>query len=175
METVLPYDPGWVDAFIIEAQALSVALRPIEITLHHMGSTSVPGLAAKPVIDILGAVKTLEALDAAGSGMVELGYEVMGAFGIEGRRYFRKTSPGGMRTHHLHVYQTGSTQITRHLDFRDYLRAFPERAAAYARVKAAIIRGEHTPGLTYAEAKAGIVAELKAEAAAWRRGTGGAE
>lgn len=168
MERVLPHDPLWANAFVGEAEAISAALQPIQITLHHIGSTAVPGLAAKPIIDILGAVDSLETLDAAVLPMTGLGYEIMGAFGIEGRRYFRKTRPDGVRTHHLHVYETGSGHIPRHLVFRDYLRAFPERAAAYGAVKTAIVRGDHLPGFTYAQAKAGIVAALKAEAAAWQ-------
>lgn len=168
METVLPYDPAWAEAFVHEAGALRAALQPIPITLHHMGSTAVPGLLAKPIIDIIGAVRSLEELDAAAGRLSGLGYEVMGAFGIEGRRYFRKSRPDGVRSHHLHVYQDGSPQILRHLAFRDYLRAHPDRAAAYAEVKAAIVSGDHPPGLTYAQAKAGMVAQIKAEAAAWR-------
>lgn len=168
MERVLPHDPQWAGAFVIEAAALKMALRPLEITLHHMGSTAVPGLVAKPVIDILGAVDSLDALDALSGRLPSLGYEVMGAFGIEGRRYFRKTRPDCVRTHHLHIYQTGSAQILRHLAFRDYLTAFPDRAAAYGAVKAAIVSGDHPPGLTYAQAKAAIVAQIQAEAAAWR-------
>ena len=168
MERVLPHDPLWADAFIAEAEAISAALQPTRITLHHIGSTAVTGLAAKPIIDILGSVDSLEMLDAAVLAMTGLGYEIMGAFGIEGRRYFRKTRPDGVRTHHLHVYETGSAHIPRHLAFRDYLRAFPERAAAYAAVKTAVVRGDHSPGYTYAEAKADIVAALKSEAAAWQ-------
>jgi GrpB-like predicted nucleotidyltransferase (UPF0157 family) len=168
MERVLPYDPQWAETFLIEAKSLTAALHPLAITLHHMGSTAVPGLLAKPVIDILGAVESLDEIDTASSRLSGLGYEVMGAFGIEGRRYFRKTRCDGVRTHHLHVYQEGSSQIPRHLAFRDYLRAHPARAAAYGAVKAAIVGGDHPPGLTYAQAKAGMVAQIKAEAAAWR-------
>lgn len=168
MERVVPYDPGWAEAFIVEADALRAALQPLAVTLHHMGSTAVRGLPAKPIIDILGVVDCLDALDPASGRLTDLGYEAMGAFGIEGRRYFRKIRTDGVRTHHLHVYQEGSPQVPRHLAFRDYLRAFPERAAAYGALKIAIVSGDYPPGTTYAEAKAGMVTLLKAEAAARR-------
>ena len=170
MERVLPHDPSWAQAFEEEADALITALRPVEITLHHIGSTAVPGLLAKPIIDILGSVDAFDALDGQAASLVALGYEVMGAFGIEGRRYYRKTGKDGFRTHHLHVYVSGSNQIPRHLAFRDYLRAFPDRAAAYAEVKAAIVSRMHSPELTYAQAKAAMVARLNAEATAWQSG-----
>ncbi|QIF80349.1 GrpB family protein [Brevundimonas sp. 'scallop'] len=98
-----------------------------------------------------------------------IGYEAMGAHGIEGRRYFRKNAPDGTRTHHLHVFETGAPQIARHLAFRDYLLAFPDRAAAYSALKARIVAGPGSNGATYQDGKAAFVEELNAEAAAWRQ------
>jgi GrpB-like predicted nucleotidyltransferase (UPF0157 family) len=77
-------------------------------------------------------VDDLEALDERSARMGDLGYEVMGPFGIEGRRYFRKFDATGRRTHHLHVFSQGSPHIERHLAFRDYLRSNPLKAAAYS-------------------------------------------
>ncbi len=159
---VVPHDPAWASAFAIEAAALHTELGARLVVLHHIGSTAVPGLCAKPIIDMLGVVTGLEGLGS--DRLAALDYEGLGAYGIEGRRYFRKSTPAGTRTHHLHIYEPGSPQIDRHLIFRDYLRANPGRAAAY---------GDHKLELAnrpdYQQAKAGFVFRLEAEAAAWAR------
>lgn len=166
---VLPHDPSWMQNFRDEARVLAAAVAPTDIGLHHIGSTAVPGILAKPVIDMLGETSSLGAFDRSSRRLEAIGYESMGAFGIEGRRYFRKSAADGARTHHLHVYEIGSPQIARHLAFRDYLLAFPDRAAAYSELKSRILSGG---SVTYQEAKAAFVAALDAEAAAWRKSTG---
>lgn len=169
---VLPHDPSWMLAFSREARALAAAVAPTVMALHHIGSTAVPGILAKPVIDMLGETSCLRAFDLSSPRFEAMGYESMGAFGIEGRRYFRKSAADGTRTHHLHVYEVGSPQIARHLSFRDYLLAFPDRAAAYSALKARLVSGGSDGRATYQEAKAAFVAVLDAEAAAWRTSTG---
>lgn len=148
------------------------AVAPTDLALHHIGSTAVPGILAKPIIDMLGETPSLLAFDQSTSRLEEIGYETMGAYGIEGRLYFRKNAADGTRTHHLHVYEAGASHIARHLGFRDYLIAFPERAAAYSALKAQIISVGSQGRATYQEAKAAFVAVLDAEAAAWRQSTG---
>ena len=93
------------------------ALRGVVVALHHIGSTSIPGIFAKPIIDILLEVSDLEKLDKQSHALVALGYERLGEFGIVGRRYFRKNSASGIRTHHVHAFQTGNAEIERHLAF----------------------------------------------------------
>ncbi|MCH4267262.1 MAG: GrpB family protein [Brevundimonas sp.] len=166
---VLPHDPTWAQAFGMEADAVTAAVAPVEVTLHHIGSTAVPAIQAKPIIDILGEASCLQAIDRSASRLEAIGYEAMGAYGIEGRRYFRKTAVDGVRTHHLHVFEIGAPQIARHLAFRDYLRAFPDRAMAYSALKARIVAGLGSDGATYQEDKAAFVEALNAEAEAWRR------
>ena len=161
------HDPGWADRFAVEARVLEEAVRPCAMGLHHIGSTAVPGILAKPIIDILGVAPSLQDVDAATDAIVGAGYEAMGAFGIEGRRYFRKTDGAGVRTHHLHVFGEGSPHIARHLAFRDYLRAHPEIAAAYSQVKADLMRD---PGLTpegYMDGKAPFILRVERDAVAW--------
>lgn len=160
-------DPDWPRAFEREAERLGQALGPDGVTLHHIGSTAVPSLAAKPIIDILGVVDALNLIDAAEATMRDLGYEVMGAYGIEGRRYFRRSGADGRRLFHLHVFATGAADITRHLALRDYLRAQPQRAADYAALKRRLAAEPD-----YQAAKVDFVAELTAEALAWRSPTG---
>ena len=165
---VLPHDPTWAQAFRAEACSIMAAVAPADLTLHHIGSTAVPGILAKPIIDILGEASSPQVIDRSASHLEAIGYEAMGAYGIEGRRYFRKNAPDGTRTHHLHVFEVGAPQIARHLAFRDYLLAFPHRAAAYSALKARIVAGSVSNGATYQDEKAAFVEELNAEATAWR-------
>lgn len=130
---VVPYRARWATAFADESASLRSALGELVIQLHHIGSTAVPGLAAKPVIDMILEVNALEILDSRTSLLEELGYEAMGEFGIAGRRYFRKG--GDQRTHQIHAFQTGDANILRHLAFRDYLRAHPSVRNDYAGLK----------------------------------------
>lgn len=130
---VASYDPRWPLLFAAERDLLVAALPHLSFHVHHIGSTSVPKLAAKPIIDLLLEVDSLEKLDCAGPSLVELGYEVMGEFGIPRRRYFRKGLE--RRTHQLHAFQAGDSHVLRHLAFRDYLRAHPDVAAQYAALK----------------------------------------
>jgi GrpB-like predicted nucleotidyltransferase (UPF0157 family) len=131
--TVVPPDPAWAAVFEAERAALQAALGSVVNAAHHIGSTAVAGLAAKPVIDIMLEVSCLETLDAAAPSMEALGYEVMGEFGMPGRRYFRKG--GDDRTHQVHAFITGDAHIQRHLAFRDYLRGHQDVARLYADLK----------------------------------------
>lgn len=166
---VIPYNPDWEIAFEREAKAIGSALSDVRIVLHHIGSTAIPGILAKPIIDILGVVDDVRELDLHSASMGDLGYEVMGKFGIEGRRYFRKFDATGRRTHHLHVFTQGSPHVERHLAFRDFLRSNPEKAAAYSSLKASITSGEATSWDNYMDAKESFIAETEQAAVAWYR------
>ncbi|MEM6905108.1 MAG: GrpB family protein [Pseudomonadota bacterium] len=165
--TVVAFDPRWADAFAREAAEIRDALAPLAITLHHMGSTAVPGLAAKPIIDMLGEVSDLGALDLRRSALTRLGYEALGAFGIPGRRYFRKRDRAGARSHHLHVFREGSPDVTRHLAFVAYLTAHPAMARAYGDLKQRLAR-EGADWERYIAGKSRMVAQIEADALAWR-------
>jgi GrpB-like predicted nucleotidyltransferase (UPF0157 family) len=167
--TVLPHDPDWARAFAAEAAAIEAALGGLAITLHHIGSTAVPDILAKPVIDLLGEVEALATLDAASGMLTAIGYEALGANGIEGRRYFRKLGPDGERTHHLHVFARGSPHVVRHLAFRDYLRAMPDVARAYSDLKAQLTRDADAPRDAYIDGKAPFVLETEKAALNWYR------
>lgn len=162
---VVPHDPAWAEAFAVEARALTGVIGENCTALHHIGSTAIAGVLAKPVIDLLGVVGSFELLDGATGRIESLGYTAMGAFGIEGRRYFRKDNAGGHRTHHVHVFVTGSPHIERHLAFRDYLRSHPDKAVEYSALKAAIV----SSGAPYQKAKDPFVQRIEVEALAWYR------
>ena len=105
------------------------------VTIEHVGSTSIPGLAAKPVIDILVGVTSLAAGEQAVPALEALGYEYRGENGIPGRLYFCKGVVRYRRTHHLHMVETGHEQWRPMLSFRDYLRAHPDEARHYEALK----------------------------------------
>ncbi|MEM9811917.1 MAG: GrpB family protein [Pseudomonadota bacterium] len=168
---LLPHSPTWGVAFAAEAKALSDVLCDLFLVCHHVGSTAVPGILSKPIIDILGVLPDLTGIDAKSPVLEALGYQVMGEHGIPGRRYFRKTNSDGARTHHLHVYAAGSHHVERHLAFRDYLRAHPAKAAAYSALKARIVSDPAVSSYGYQDAKASFVRRVEGDALAWMRRT----
>lgn len=132
--TVLDYDTEWITKYRKERELISQILQENCLALWHIGSTSVPGLAAKPIIDIMGAVRSLEQADAVAERFADCGYECLGEFGMAGRRYYRKG--GDERTHQIHLFQAEDwTNIGRHLAFRDYLCTHAGEREAYAQLK----------------------------------------
>ncbi len=125
--TVVDYDENWPALFEKERSLLQLTLGNVLSQIYHIGSTSVPALAAKPVIDILIEVTSLN------TAMEHAGYTVRGENGISNRRYF--TKGGHQRSHHIHAFATGDDQIIKHLAFRDYLIKNKEVAEQYALTK----------------------------------------
>lgn len=164
---VVPFDPAWVPAFQAEEARIVESLAHLELSIHHIGSTAVPGLAAKPVIDLLLEVRDLDALDERRSRMEALGYEAMGEFGIPGRRFFRKDDGTGERTHHVHAFVAGTADVARHLAFRDYMRTHADAARAYGELKLRIAH-EHPDDIeAHVRGKDTFVKEHEAKALAW--------
>lgn len=166
---VTAHDPTWQIAFATEASAIKQAICPIAIELHHVGSTAIHGILAKPIIDLLGAVADVSALDVAQTAFTSLGYEAMGSYGINGRRYYRKITPSGVRTHHLHVFEHGSHHIERHLAFRDYLNAHAEKAQAYSDLKRKLTAAPNVTWDSYLDGKAEFVQMTEQKALSWYR------
>src|SRR5579862_3217593 len=133
MVKVLPYDPEWPHLFTKEAELIKDALGQNCIAIHHIGSTAVPGLSAKPVIDIIPVVKDILQVDKAILAMEKLGYEAKGEFGVPFRRYFQKAHH--LRTHHVHIFEEGNPEIERHIKFRDWMRTHDNDREAYAKLK----------------------------------------
>ena len=137
--TVADYNPLWIKKYEEEAVLIKEILADNCIAIYHIGSTSVPGLAAKPIIDIMAAVRSLEKVDCAAEAFSKIGYEYLGEFGIEGRRYLRKG--GNERTHQIHIFQMNDwSNIGRHLAFRDYMRTHEKERAQYAKLKIELAR-----------------------------------
>ena len=166
---VVPHNPLWRDAFEAEAKEVAAALGENVVAIQHIGSTAIPNIYAKPVIDLLVEVRDIAQVDGQSSAMESLGYEVMGEYGINGRRYFRKDNREGIRTHHIHAFETGSAEIERHLTFRDYMIAHPAEAQRYSELKRKLAK-EHTQSMDgYMDGKEGFIKEMDRRAARWRR------
>lgn len=164
---VVPYNPQWPDIYQAEIARLVRAIGEQVVAFHHIGSTSVPGLSAKPTIDILAEVRDLSALDACNEAMQALGYTPKGENGIEGRRYFNKIA-GEVHIFHLHAFPTGHPGISAHLLFRDYLRTHPGVAGEYAELKQSLAEKYPLDAPAYTAAKADFITSVMQKAAAWR-------
>jgi GrpB-like predicted nucleotidyltransferase (UPF0157 family) len=134
---VLPYDPRWAADFVAIKGEITVALGDLLTDIHHVGSTSVEGLSAKPCIDIDAVIEDMSLLDAVVAKLAAIGYIHEGDLGIEGREAFRYTSKPHLQTHHLYVCPRNSRELHRHITFRDYLRTHPEAVREYSEVKEA--------------------------------------
>lgn len=149
-----------------EAELFRELLGDELITVFHIGSTSVPGLPAKPIIDILPVVADIERLDGYADDFVKLGYEIWGEYGIKGRRYYPKG--GDKRTHHVHAFQYDSVlDIERHLVFRDFLRVHESVRAEYAALKIGLARKFPEDNDGYCQGKDDFVKQMEREALLW--------
>jgi GrpB-like predicted nucleotidyltransferase (UPF0157 family) len=132
MIVLVPHDPAWPAHFAAARDEILSACAGLVIEVHHVGSTSIPGIAAKPIIDMMPIVRRFEDGAACAGGLRELGYEYRGEYGIAGRHYFVRGDP---RSHQVHMYAADHPEVERHLRFRDYLRTHPDERAAYESLK----------------------------------------
>lgn len=165
---VVPYDPDWTRRFATWRDRLAAALGPAAVRIEHVGSTSVPGLAAKPVIDIQISVpdvgdesRYVRPLEAAGMQMRSRD---------DVHRFFRPF-PDQPRDAHLHLCEPGSDWEREHLLFRDYLRAHPAACERYHQGKSAAARTWRDDRWAYTEAKTGVILDILADAERWARDT----
>ena len=142
-------------------------LGSILLKVHHIGSTSVPGLIAKPIIDLLPAVTDLTDLDRKRGSVEALGYKWHGEFGISERRYCTLSDESGVRIVQLHFFKADSSEIDRHIAFRDYLREHPQAARAYQKEKVRARDLHPNDSHSYSDEKSGWIQETEAKALIW--------
>ena len=165
--TVVPYDPQWPAAFERAASEVKAALGENLLAIHHIGSTSIPSIHAKPIIDMLAVATDLRRVDEYAQRMREIGYEAMGEFGIAGRRYFRRDNAAGVRTEHVHTFAAQSPHVRRHLAFRDYLRAHAGLAQEYSQLKQRLAAAHPFDIDAYMDGKEAFIRQTEAKALKW--------
>ncbi len=170
MVLIVPYDPTWPAAFeTLRASLLETfaGAEDLRVRVEHVGSTSVPGLLAKPIIDIDVVVASEDGVARAIGALGRAGYEHQGDLGIPGREAFRAPSDGGP-ARHLYVVVDGNRPYRDHVDLRDYLRTHPAEAREYATLKAALAARFPTDGPedreAYTDAKADFIQGVLAAA-----------
>lgn len=165
---VHPPNPQWVEDFAAAAAQIALALGHNAVHIHHIGSTSIPNIYAKPVIDLLVEVNDLDQVDGCNPAMAALGYGAMGAYGIPERRYFRRDNAEGVRTHHVHAFLVGSPEVVRHLAFRDFMMAHPDCAQQYSKLKRDLA-AQHPHDIDgYMDGKDAFVKAMEQRALQWR-------
>jgi GrpB-like predicted nucleotidyltransferase (UPF0157 family) len=167
---IVPYDPTWPAQFTALAAPLRAALGEVALRIDHIGSTSVPELAAKPVIDIQISVAALEPTEPFRIPLESLGYIFRADNDDLTKRYFREP-PGQPRTH-IHVRRAGSWSEQFALLFRDYLRYHPDDAARYTDLKYRLAEQYRDNRLAYTNAKSPFIWEIMQKADAWCQETG---
>ena len=132
---VLPYDRTWKFAFEEIKREIEGAISDLIIGIEHVGSTSVEGLSAKPIIDIDVIIKDYSLLDAVVRKLEDIGYIHEGNLGIKDREAFKYSDKPHLQRHHLYVCPQQSEELHRHITFRDFLRSNPEAVKRYGAVK----------------------------------------
>lgn len=170
--TVVDYNSAWERDYLAEEKRIKRILKQNCVAIHHIGSTAVSGLAAKPIIDILAVVKSLEAVDKVANEFEEIGYENLGEFGIVGRRYLRKG--GDERTHQIHIFaETDTNNVIRHIAFRDFMRTHSEERTKYAELKKELAVKYPYDIEGYCEGKAAFVKDMEEKALAYYKNSQG--
>lgn len=171
---MIPYDPAWPGLFAAESARVRAALGNLVDggaleELEHLGSTSVPGLVAKPTIDMMGRVHPYPPSPESSAALAAGGYTWRGEYGLPGRTYFTK----GPHDYHLHLVGFESEHWERHLVFRDYLRAHPHARERYARLKLDLAELFRFDRPAYQDGKTDLIKELSREASTWHLQTTG--
>ncbi|RDI42534.1 bifunctional GrpB family protein/GNAT family N-acetyltransferase [Aquicella lusitana] len=163
---ILPYDPEWPALFKEEAKRIQTALGHHVTAIHHIGSTSIPEMPAKPVIDILIECESIDVVPVIERQLLTLNYEPLRRNIIPHVSFFTARQDGLMR-YHLHLFEVGDPQIRRHIHFRDYVTHHPDAANAYAELKKKLAKAYRHDIYQYVAGKAQWVQEMDAKAKLW--------
>lgn len=164
--TLAPHDPAWAELAARESARIAAAIGSSLLRVEHIGSTAIPGIAAKPTIDLMPVVRSDDDLDACRAPMEGLGYLWRGEFGIEGRRY-SVLERDGKRLFHVHIFADGHPNIATQLMFRNYLRAHRDEALAYEAAKRAAAEAHAWNSLAYNDHKSAWILACQQRAKAW--------
>jgi len=169
---IIPYDMTWPEQFAQLARPLRHALGPAALRIDHIGSTSVPGLAAKPIINIQISVADFEPLDTYRLPLERLGYIFRADNPERTKRYFREAT--GQRRVHIHVRRSGSFSEQFALLFRDYVRTHPDVASYYAQLKIGLAQQctRVEDRVAYTEAKSPFIWKVIAQTDEWAQQMG---
>jgi GrpB-like predicted nucleotidyltransferase (UPF0157 family) len=159
---IVDHDPLWAVAYLQLRDNLAKALGGLASTIEHVGSTSVPGLAAKPIIDIDVVLQSELDVPRAIRLLSAVGYRHQGDLGIPGREAFE--SPSGLQAHHLYLVVQGNGELRKHIAFREYLRTHPEAREGYANLKRALSVKYRNDRVAYSEGKTGFILEVLGKA-----------
>jgi GrpB-like predicted nucleotidyltransferase (UPF0157 family) len=165
---IVAYDPAWPAMAEAEIARIGAALGLVAVRLEHVGSTAVPGLSAKPVVDLQLSVDAIEPRERYAEPLERLGYLFVPAPESPDYHFFAKP-PQRPRTHHLHVCQAGTAHELRHIAVRDFLRAHPGEAARYADLKRRLVARHPQDRLAYIAGKDEHLTGLEERAVAWAR------
>lgn len=166
--TFTDYSPNWPSEFNREAERLQTLLGAELITVHHIGSTSVPGLAAKPIIDLLPLVHSIGLIEDQTPRLQAAGYQAWGEYGLPGRRYFTKDR-GVYRTHNIHIYQPDNPDVERCLAFCAYLRSHAQARREYEALKRAVYALHPADIEAYNDGKNAWIKQVEPLALEWYR------
>lgn len=163
---IVEYDPAWAAQAEEELRRLNEALGPVAVRLEHVGSTAVPGLAAKPILDLQLSVAAVESRARYMGPVERIGYLFVPAPESPDYHFFAKP-PERPRSHHLHFCEAGSEHEARHLAVRDFLRVHKDEAVRYAALKRDIAQRYPRDRLGYIAGKERYVGDLEARATRW--------
>lgn len=164
--TLAPHDPAWARMAEAEGARIAEALGDVFLRLEHIGSTAIPGIAAKPTVDLMPIVRSIELAEERRPAIEALGYLWRGEFGIEGRRYC-VLERDGRRLFHVHIFADGHPNIATQLIFRDYLRAHRDEALAYEAIKREAAAAHPFNSLAYNDHKSAWILACQMRAKAW--------
>lgn len=152
---LVAYDPNWPQLFLSESKKIKLILGDNCVDIYHIGSTAIPNIYAKPVIDMMPVVKDIAQVDTLNAQFEALGYICMGEYGIPGRRFYWKSKE--KRTHHIHLFEQGSTEITRHVAFKNFMLKNAAYAKAYSLLKRNLATVFYHDIVNYVDGKASFI------------------
>ncbi len=155
---IVEYNPSWVSMFEMVRNFVTPVLTDIVVAIEHVGSTSFPGLSAKPIIDMDVVVNSQAEVLIAIQRLESIGYIHQGDLGISGRAAF--ASPDGLPPHHLYVCETSNAELKRHILFREYLRSHPDEANEYGELRQELAQRFRNDRVSYTNSKAEFIKEM---------------